>query len=250
MGAVQAVHAATLSSSVTGSDAGFGVITYTPGTNVSEFVLYGKTSAGAAYITSSTSTHIAKAISGDSSIIGYNQTYDATTYSWTGGTPIASGTSNTETFQAVGDAWGTPAFTHASIAATCPTADFSFAFLVHDYYVATDLQVLRNGEVMETFTDVMSSGYSGGGEARNTDFFYQFVFSGMTVDDTLEFKFTNMQNTGSSWSNIAFLSSSLNYVAPQTITAKLVSMPGIPEPTSLLMVGLGGLLLAGGRRKR
>lgn len=246
-----AVHAATVTASVTGSDTGFGDITYTPGTNVSEFLIYGKASAGAEYISSTTCTHIAKAIVGDSTIGDYNQTYTATTYSWTGGTPTATGSGySTEAFQAVGPAWGTPAYTHASISATCPTADFTFSFLVHDYYVSTGLEVWRNGVAMASYADVMSSGYSGGGEARNTDFFYQFDFTGMTVGDVLEFKFYNLQNTGSDWSNIAFLSSSLNYVAPASITDNLVNMPAIPEPTGTLLVGMGGLLLAGVRRKR
>ena len=142
-------HAAAVTASVIGSNEGFGAITYTPGGNVSEFVIYGKSSGAADYITSTTCTHIAKAIVGDSTIIGYDQTYTATTYNWTAGTPTATGSGySTETFQAVGDAWGTPAFSHASIAATCPAADFTFSFVVHDYYVATGLEVWRNGVAM------------------------------------------------------------------------------------------------------
>ena len=185
------------------------------------------------------------------SVIGYNQTYTATNYNWTDGTPSATGSGySTETFQAVGGAWGSPAFSRASIAATCPTADFQFSFVVHDYYVSTGLQVFRNGVEIGSYDNVMSSSYNtGGGEARNTDFFYQFDFAGMTEGDALEFKFYNLTNAGSAWSNIAFLSSSLNYVAPEVITSKLMSMATVPETSGALMVGLGGLLLARRRRR-
>lgn len=43
----------------------------------------------------------------------------------------------------------------------------------------------------------------------------------MTVGDTLEFKFYNLTNTGSTWSNIAFLSSSLTIRLPQEQRATL-----------------------------
>jgi len=96
----------------------------------------------------------------------------------------------------------------------------------------------------------MSSSYNqGGGEARDTDFFYDFNFSGMTAGDELEFKFVNLQNLGSDWANIGFLSASLNYTAPESITSQLTSMPNvIPEPASIMMIGLGGALIAGYRR--
>lgn len=73
----------------------------------------------------------------------------------------------------------------------------------------------------------------------------------MTTGDTLEFKFINMQDLGSQWANIGFLSASLNYVAPESITSQLTSMPNVvPEPASALLIGAGGLLIVGYRRMR
>lgn len=192
--------------------------------------------------------YIDKAINGDGTS-GHNNSYDATKYSWTGGTPTSSGNSNIESAQWIGSASANP-YTWASISIANPSDAFQFSFFVHDYYAAVDLQVLLNGSLLGTYADVMSSSYNqGGGEARDTDFFYDFNFSGMTAGDELEFKFVNLQNLGSDWANIGFLSASLNYTAPESITSQLTSMPNvIPEPASIMMIGLGGALIAGYRR--
>ncbi|MCC7300135.1 MAG: hypothetical protein IT583_03550 [Verrucomicrobia bacterium] len=237
------------SASATGSSSGFGTVSYNVGTNVSEFILFGKTSAAAEYITSTGALHIAKAVNGDGTT-GYNNTYDATKYSWTGGTPTLSGTHNIEAAQWIGSASADP-YTWASILITNPAEAFQFSFFAHDYYAAVDLQVLLNGSLLGSYTNVMSSSYlpGGSGEARNTDYFYDFSFTGMTAGDTLEFKFVNLQNLGSDWANIAFLSASLNYDAPENITSNLKSMPSaVPEPASALMIALGGVLITGYRR--
>lgn len=245
------LQAATVTAHVTGSSSGFGNISYNPGTNVSEFIIYGKASAGASYITSTTSTHIDKAITGDGTAIGYNQTYLATTFSWTDGTPTSSGSNyTTESFQGVGSAWGSGLFTTAGISITCPTADFTFSFVVHDYYVATDLEVRLDNALVGSYADVMRSSYNiGGGEERDTDYYYEFNVTGATAGQSMEFKFTNMTNLGSGWANIAFLSAGLNYETPTTITQNYNTMPNVvPEPRAALIGGLGLLSLL--RRRR
>ena len=245
------LQAATVTAHVTGSSSGFGNISYNPGTNVSEFIIYGKASAGASYITSSTSTHIVKAITGDGDAGDYDQTYEATTFSWTSGTPVASASGyTTESFQAVGDAWAGTPYTTAAIAITCPAADFTFSFLVHDYYVSTDLEVRLGNSLVGSYADVMRSSYdTGGGEERNTDYYYEFNVTGATVGESMEFKFTNMANLGSTWANIAFLSAGLNYATPETITQNYNTMPNVvPEPRAALIGGLGLLSLL--RRRR
>ena len=247
---VSSMAAAITSASATGSSSGFGTISYNPGTNVSEFVLYGRTSGTAEYITSAGTLNIATAISGDGANPGYNNSYEATKYSWTGGTPTSSGTRNIETAEWVGSVSATP-YTWASISASAPASAFNFSFFVHDFYVSTDLEILLNGSLLGSYANIMSSSYlpGGSGEARNTDYFYDFNFAGMTTGDTLEFKFVNMQDLGSQWANIGFLSASLNYVAPENITSKLTGMPNVvPEPASALMIGFGGLLIVGYRR--
>jgi hypothetical protein len=241
---MSSLAASITSASATGSASGFGIINYNVGTNVSEFVLFGRASSSASYITSTGTLNIVKGVAGDG-VTGDNNTYEATKYSWTGGTPTLSGTHNTESAQ-----W-LSSYTWASISATAPTENFQFSFFVHDYYAAVDLEVILNGSLMGTYENVMSSSYlpGGSGEARDTDYFYDFNFAGMTTGDTLEFKFVNLQNLGSGWANIGFLSASLNYDAPESITSQLTSMPNVvPEPASIMMIGLGGALIAGYRR--
>lgn len=245
---VSGLAAAITSASATGSSSGFGTIQYDVGTNVNEFMLYGRTSSSDGYITSAGTLHIVQGVSGDG-ISGNNNSYDATKYSWTGGAPISSGNSNIESAQWIGAASANP-YTWASISVTNPSDAFQFSFFVHDYYAAVDLQVLLNGSLLGTYADVMSSSYNqGGGEARDTDFFYNFNFSGMTAGDELEFKFVNLQNLGSDWANIGFLSASLNYDAPTSITSQLTSMPNVvPEPATALILALGGGLIVLYRR--
>lgn len=249
---IASIQAATVTANVTGSSSGFGKITYTPGSNVSEFIIYGKASAGAEYITSASSAHIDKAITGDGTAIGYNQTYLATTFAWSNGTPTASATNyTTESFQGVGSAWGSGLFTTAGISITCPTADFKFSFLVHDYYVSTDLEVRLDNALVGSYDDVMRSTYNdGGGDARNTDYYYEFNVTGATVGQAMEFKFTNMSNLGSDYANIAFLSAGLDFETPTNITENYNTMPNVvPEPRAALIGGLGLLGLLRRRRR-
>lgn len=157
------------SANATGSSEGFGIVSYNPGTNVSEFILYGRTSGAADYITSAGTLNIAKAISGDGANPGYNNSYEATKYSWTGGTPTSSGTHNIETAEWVGSISANP-YTWASISATAPASAFNFSFLVHDFYVSTDLEVLLNGSLLGSYADIMSSSYLPGGERRSPQY--------------------------------------------------------------------------------
>jgi hypothetical protein len=244
--------AATITgASATGSSAGYGVINYNPGSNVDEFLIYGRTSLSDPYIRSSGTLHIAQSINGDGTT-RVEGPYTATSYSWIGGTPAASGTHNIENFQPVAQAgWsGADPYTWSSISVAAPAASFKFSFFVHCFYAAADLEIWADGTRLSLYDNVMSSTYlDGGGEARNTDYFYQFTFSGVAVDSTLEFKFTDLQNLGSDWSNIGFLSAGLDYTAPASIENDLTSMPNaVPEPATALILGLGGGLIALYRR--
>jgi len=239
------------SAKATGSDSGFGTINYATGVNVNEFVLYGRSSSGASYITSTGTSYIARSIGGDGTTVN-NNVYDATKYSWTGGSPALTGTHNIESCQPVasGNGWGTTPYSYASISVTSPSDAFEFSFFVHNYYTTVDLEVWLEGSRISLYENVMSSSYNqSGGEGRNTDFFYDFTFTGVTAGDNLEFRFVNIENLGSSWANIGFLSSSLDYDAPTSITSQLTTMPDtIPEPASALMIAAGGLLICGYRR--
>ena len=123
---------------------------------------------------------------------------------------------------------------------------------MHNYYSQSDLLVYRNSDLIGSYSDIMSSSsLPGGGEARNTDYFYHFDLAGLTTGDQLTFQLTNLQNLGSAWANIAFLSSSLNYVVPDVISQNYKNLDGIlitpaavPEPSSLLLLLLG--ITAGG----
>jgi len=55
---VSSLAATITSASATGSSSGFGTINYNPGANVSEFILYGRTSEAADYITSAGTLNI------------------------------------------------------------------------------------------------------------------------------------------------------------------------------------------------
>jgi|GEM_PF-2540569 hypothetical protein len=237
------------SANVVGSDTGFGEIQYNPGGNVSEFVLYGRASSGDPYITSAGASHIGQSIQGDGTTVD-NNNYTATYYSWTGGSPTASGTWTTESCQPTTafNGWGVSGYTSASINITSPSSAYEAAFFVHNYYTQSDLQVLRNGNLITTYANVMSSSYlPGGGEARNTDYFYDFNLSGLTAGDVMTFKFTNLQNLGSDWANIGFLSASVNYDAPQSITDNFIPLTeaGGGGPSAIPEPGIPALLLIG-----
>lgn len=244
-------QAAITGASATGSASGFGEISYTPGSNVDEFMIYGRTSSSAEYIRSSGTLHIAQGVSGDGQNSDDNS-YDATTYSWSGGTPTASGTWNVESAQptSTGNGWGLTPYTWASVTVTAPSDAFKFSFFVHCYYTTTDLEIWQDGSQIALYDNVMSSAYlDGGGEARNTDYFYQFNFTDITQGSALEFRFTGFENLGSSWANIGFLSAGLDYTAPTSIENNLTSMPNtIPEPATALILALGGGLIGLYRR--
>jgi len=232
------------SANVTGSNTGFGQIEYNPGSNVSEFMLYGRASSSDPYISSAGMLHIG-GVQSDGATAN-NNSYNATTYSWTGGTPTASGTWNTESCQFLSDG-----NTFASINITSPSSAYEAAFFMHNYYAQSDLEVYRNNNLIATYANVMSSSYlPGGGEARDTDYFYDFNLAGLTAGDVMTFKFTNLQNLGSGWANIAFMSASVNYDAPEYITNTYQTLnessgggpSAVPEPSIpvLLLLGVFG----------
>ena len=166
-------------------------------------------------------------------------------YSWTGGAPTPSGTQNIESAQFLSGG-----FTWASMTITSPASSYEAAFIVHNYFMQSDLQVYNNNSLIATYNNVMSSGYlPGGGEGRDTDYFYDFNLNGLNTGDALTFKFTNLQNLGSPWANIAIMSASVNYVVPDSIANKFLTLnesspvSAVPEPSAFAMLGIGGLVL-------
>jgi len=152
------------SANVVGSSSGFGQITYTPGDNVSEFLLYGRASDVADYIRSAGVNHISLGVSGDGESAN-NNTYTATAYSYSGGIPAgtpptASGDWNTTSAQFLNS------FTWASISLTSPSSSYSADFFVHNYYSQSDLLVYRNSDLIGTYADIMSSSSLPGGGAK------------------------------------------------------------------------------------
>ena len=67
------------SADVVGSDGGFGQIQYLTGSNVNDFVLFGRASSGDSYIASTGSNPILKGIQGDG-VTQNGNVYGATTY--------------------------------------------------------------------------------------------------------------------------------------------------------------------------
>ena len=253
------LHAAVLvSGSAVGSDSGFGAINYSPGDNVDEFIIYGRANGSAPYIRSDGVHYINPGVSGDGQTVDNNY-YEATYYTWDGGTPTASGTWYTESAQPLAGGYGVTPYTWASISLQAPSDSFDFSFFAHDYYAAVDLEVWVDGVRYGYYDNVMSSSYlPGGGEGRNTDYYYQFSLSGVTVGNEVEFRFANLENLGSGWANIAFMSAGLNYTAPEGIQNTLFNMenmdegggPGaaVPEPSTLTLFGFAALALRYGRR--
>ncbi|MBT64722.1 MAG: hypothetical protein CML13_16110 [Puniceicoccaceae bacterium] len=244
-----ASHASiNVTANVIGSDSGFGAIQYDAGNeegdNVSEFVIHGRVDSAAAYNTSAGTLHISPGIASDGDIV-YGNTYDATNFGWTGGSPTESGTAyNNTSVNAISSGYGTTAATWASLSVASPSEELQVSFFVHNYFISTDLSVLINGVELSYYEDVMSSDYnSSGGEGRDTDFFYDFNFSGLTAGDSLGFKFTSIANLGSDWANLSFLSSSLNYEVPTSMSNDFIELPNaIPEPATIilpLLVGCG-----------
>lgn len=242
-------HAAiNVTANVIGSDTGFGAVQYNAGNeagdNVSEFVIHGLENAADTYNTSAGTLHITPEIASDGDIV-HGNTYDSTNFGWTGGSPTESGTGYINTsINAISSGYGTTPATWASLSVASPGEELQVSFFVHNYYVSTDLAVLVNGVELSYYENVMSSTYnSSGGEGRDTDFFYDFNFSGLTAGDSLEFKFTSIANLGSNWANLSFLSSSLNYEVPTSISNDFTELPNvIPEPATIilpLLVGCG-----------
>ncbi len=242
---VNAMAGEITSSSAIGSESGFGVVSYNTGINVDEFILFGRASSGADYITSAGASHIAAGIAGDGTAIN-NNAYDATSYSWTGGAPTLTGTYNIESCQATANpnGFGVTPYTYAAINVSAPSDSFRLSFFVHDYYTAADLTISQSGTVLGTYTDIMSSSYLAGGSggARNTDYYYEFAFSGVTPGQNIEVKFDHLRSLeNSAWANIAFMSASVDYTAPEAITGQLITMQNtIPEPTSIALLALLG----------
>ena len=216
-------------------------------------MLYGRTSGAVSYTSGGGTQYITRGISQDGATIN-NNAYDATTYSWTGGTPIATGSTNIESCQptALNNGWGAATNTYAAISMTSPADTYHAAFFVHNYYTSADLEVRKNGTLIGAYDNIMSSSYTaGGGEARNTDFYYDLSLQNLTAGDVFQFKFTDLQNLGSDWSNIAFMSASVDFTPPTSISNNLVTLTAspVPEPASVALIMLGGLGLLARRRR-
>jgi hypothetical protein len=246
------VHGQDVTTTVRSSDSGLGDVDFNPGINVSQFVIYGN---GTPYAYSPGAT-LSTTVSGDGTPVnagGYTPTY----FTWAGGASGTTAGTSGSTYN-VNDLGGVEplstagygqaqAWTTASISLTAPASSFTMDFFVHDYYADANLTVTLNGETIGQYDNIMRSSGS-----RNTDFLYDQQVSGVTTGDTLEFTFDGLQNLGSSWANIDIFAASVDLILPTDISDLTATDLGnnVPEPSTLALVGFGGLGLLLFRRRR
>lgn len=238
------------SAKYTYSPTGLGQVTFTPGVNVQDFVVFGNPSSGTGGVVGYSGTaYISRSISGDGTSPNA-EFYGSTYFNWSSGAPVAShsGMGQYQYFQPVASPNGydvTP-FTQAALTVTAPASSFTAQFFVHNYYVGADLDVFCNGKLVQSYEGIMNPAPG----TRDGDYFYDFSIAGATAGDVISFKVSNVSNKGTIWANFGIVAASVDFVAPANLTAGAADLTVVPEPTIATVAGTAALAVLGLRRQR
>jgi hypothetical protein len=246
-------RAQSVITTVRNSTSGLGQINFTPGSNCTDFTVFGHTGAYA-----SSGSSISSTITGDGQLVANAGPYTYTYFTWSGGLALNTGGSSGTTYnvdpgccEALSSGYGTTPWTHAGLSITAPTSDFKVDFFVHDYYANATLAVAANSSTLATYTNIMNSSGS-----RTTDFLYDVQITGATAGENFSFQFNDLQSLGSPWSNIDIYAASTDYVLPTSVanlsTTQLINTTptATPEPGTLSLLGFAGLAAASWLRRR